>query len=192
MMDSSSGRPMDSRCLGNDTHGKVGSAFILCATAFCLLVPATATLAAELKPWISASPPAFELKDLSGRNHRLADYRGKVVLVNFWATWCEPCRNEMPAIEMLKEKFAGRPFAVLGVNVDEPEARIRKFLSLVPLSFPVLLDREGKLTRAWKVRVLPASFLVGPDGKVRYSVIGELNWNAREVTDRVAELFPGR
>ncbi len=166
--------------------------FILRALAICLLAPATATLAAELKPWTGASPPAFELKDLSGRNHRLADYRGKVVLVNFWATWCEPCRNEMPTMEKLREKLADKPFVVLAVNVDEPEARIRKFLSILPLSFPVLLDHEGKLTRAWKVRVLPASFLVGPDGRVRYSVIGELDWNAREVTERISELFPRR
>ena len=165
--------------------------YFLRVAAFCLLMPAVSILtAAELKPWSGRQLPPFELKDLSGRDHRLADYRGKVVLVNFWATWCEPCRAEMPTLEKLKEKFAGRPFVVLAVNVDEPEARIRKFLALLPLSFSVLLDYERKLARAWNVRLLPATYVVGPGGRLHYSVIGELDWSAREVADRVAELFP--
>jgi thiol-disulfide isomerase/thioredoxin len=148
--------------------------------------------AGELKPWSGRQPAAFELKDLSGRSHRLADYRGKVVLVNFWATWCEPCRDEMPAIEQLREKFAGRPFAVLAINVDEPEARIRKFLSSMPLTLTVLLDHERKLTRAWNVRLLPASYVIAPDGTVRFSALGELDWSTREVAERIAALFPRR
>ncbi len=160
---------------------------------FCLIAQAAAPLgAAELKPWAGNPLPAFDLKDIGGRKHSLADYRGKVVLVNFWATWCEPCRNEMPAIEKLKERFAGRPFVVLAVNVDEPEARIRKFLSLMPLSFPILLDHGSALTKAWGVRVLPASFVVGRDGRIYYGAVGELDWNAHEIAARLAELLPGR
>jgi peroxiredoxin len=148
--------------------------------------------AAELKPWSGKQAATFELKDLAGRSHRLADYRGKVVLINFWATWCEPCRDEMPAIERLKDRFAERPFEVLAINVDEPEARIRKFLSSLPLSFPVLLDHERKLARAWNVRLLPSSYVIAPDGTIRFSALGELDWSTREVTERIAELFPGR
>ena len=148
--------------------------------------------AAELKPWSGRQPAAFELKDLSGTSHRLAAYRGKVVLVNFWATWCEPCRDEMPTIEKLKEKFSGRPFVVLAINVDEPESRIRKFLSAMPLSFIVLLDHERKLTRSWNVRLLPASYVVAPDGTVRFSAAGELDWSTPEVVERVASLLPRR
>jgi peroxiredoxin len=132
----------------------------------------------------------FELKDLSGTTHRLADYRGKVVLVNFWATWCEPCRDEMPAIEKLKERFSGQPFAVLAVNVDEPESRIRKFLSTMPLSFTVLLDPARKLARSWNVRLLPASYIVAPDGTIRFSAAGELDWSMREIADRISSLLP--
>ena len=148
--------------------------------------------AAELKPWSARQPAAFELKDLSGARHRLADYRGRVVLVNFWATWCEPCRDEMPAIEKLKERFAGRPFAVLAVNVDEPEARVRKFLSSMPLSFTVLLDHERKLARSWNVRILPASYVLAPDGTVRFSAQGELDWSTPEIAERLAKLLPRR
>ena len=134
----------------------------------------------------------LELKDLSGRVHRLSDYRGRVVLVNFWATWCEPCREEMPSLERLQKQLGKESFVVLAVNVDEPEARIAKFLSAMPLDFPVLLDAGSTLTRGWKVRVLPASFVIGPEGRVRYSVTGALDWSAPAAVDRIARLLPGR
>jgi thiol-disulfide isomerase/thioredoxin len=97
--------------------------------------------AQELKPWPGVITPALSLSDLEGKPHRLADYRGKVVLVNFWATWCVPCREEMPSIERLRTSLAGRPFVVLAVNLAEPESRIRKFLEAVPVGFPA--DRES-------------------------------------------------
>jgi peroxiredoxin len=146
--------------------------------------------AGELKAWTGAPPPSFELKDITGRTHKLADYRGKVVLVNFWATWCEPCRAEMPSLQRLREKLGPAGFVVLAVNADEPEARIRKFLGETPLEFPVLLDPELKVTRSWNARVLPASFVVAPDGRVRYHVIGEVAWTGDEVVKRIAALLP--
>jgi thiol-disulfide isomerase/thioredoxin len=149
-------------------------------------------ISAELKPADSAPPSAFQLQDLNGRPHRLSDYRGKVVLVNFWATWCEPCRAEMPSIERLQKRLGEQSFAVLAINMDEPEARIGKFVSSMPLALPVLLDPGAKVTRAWKVRVLPASFVIGPDGRVRYTVIGDMDWSAPTVVDRMAKLLPGR
>ena len=157
----------------------------------CLLFPAlTSHAAGELKPWSGAPTPALELKDLDGRGHRLEDYRGKVVLLNFWATWCAPCREEMPSIGQLKQKLAGRPFVVLSVNVDEPDSRIRTFLSQVTLDFSVLLDPEGRTTRAWKVRVLPASFLIARDGRIRYVATGDLDWANEHVVRIVSELLP--
>jgi peroxiredoxin len=158
--------------------------------AACLLaLAASATHGAELKPWSGAPLPLFELKDIAGGAHRLADYRGTVVLVNFWATWCEPCRDEMPSIQRLRQKFAGQPFAVLAVNVGEPEARIRKFLAQVTLDFPVLLDPEMSVTRSWQARILPASFLVGRDGRVRYSLVGELDWADEHAVKTVSGLI---
>lgn len=162
------------------------------AVALLLAASSTALSAAELKA-VNASPaPALELKDVAGRIHRLADYRGKVVLVNFWATWCEPCRDEMPSIAKLKERLEDRPFTVLAVNVDEPEARIAKFLSTMPLDFPVLVDAARVATRRWNVRVLPASFVIDPDGRVRYTVSGDLDWSASEVRARIASLLPAK
>jgi len=164
---------------------------ILRIPVFCWLVMAAAGLqAADLKLWSGGPPPALELKDLEGRVHRLADYRGRVILINFWATWCGPCRDEMPSIQRLKEKLAGRPFAVLAVNLDEPESRIRNFLSQMKLDLTVLLDPERKVARAWDARILPASFVVGPDGRIRYSLVGEINWDHELIVSRISELLP--
>ena len=146
--------------------------------------------AAELQPWRGGPAPELVLQALDGPAHRLADYRGRVVLVNFWATWCEPCRDEMPSMQRLKEKLAGRPFAVLAVNLDEPEARIRTFLSRMKVDFTILLDPERKAAKAWDARILPASFVAGPDGRVRYSLVGEINWDHEQVVSRIAELLP--
>ncbi len=157
---------------------------VLAALAF-----AAAAGAAELKPWTGGATPPLVLQDLNGRTHRLADYRGKVVLVNFWATWCEPCREEMPSIERLRQSLAGTPFEVLAVNIGEPRGRIERFLEKMPLGFPVLLDRDSSAAKAWKARVVPATFLVGPDGRIRYVHYGELDWSSEPVRKRVAELL---
>lgn len=164
---------------------------ILRAAAICLLGFAAADLrAADLKPWTGGPTPSLELRDLDNRVHRLADYRGKVVLINFWATWCGPCRDEMPSIQELKRKLAGRPFVVLAVNLDEPESRIKRFLTEHKIDLTVLLDPERRVSRIWDARILPVSFVVGQDGRIRYSLIGEINWSHDLVVSRIAELLP--
>jgi thiol-disulfide isomerase/thioredoxin len=156
------------------------------AVLLALALPAAAQ---ELKPWPGGATPPLELSDLQGKKHRLADYRGQVVLVNFWATWCVPCREEMPSIERLRASLEGRPFAVLAVNLAEPESRIHKFLEAVPLRFPVLLDRDTRTTRAWQAKLLPATYIVGPDGAIRYRHLGELDWSKPEVRDVILGLM---
>ena len=159
---------------------------------FAILLLAALALPAqalELKPWTGGATPPLELVDLDGKPHRLADYRGRAVLVNFWATWCVPCREEMPSFERLRASLEGQKVAVLAVNLAEPESRIRKFLETVPVRFPVLLDRDGTTARAWQARMLPATYIIGPDGKVRYRHIGELDWSSAEVRDLVLKLL---
>jgi peroxiredoxin len=156
------------------------------AVLLALALPAAAQ---ELKPWPGGATPPLELSDLQGKKHRLADYRGQVVLVNFWATWCVPCREEMPSIERLRASLEGRPFAVLAVNLAEPESRIHKFLEAVPLRFPVLLDRDTRTTRAWQAKLLPATYIIGPDGAIRYRHLGELDWSKPEVRDVILGLM---
>jgi thiol-disulfide isomerase/thioredoxin len=155
-----------------------------------LLGPPTVAAQEVLSPWRGGTTPPLKLKDLEGREHALESYLGKVVLVNFWATWCEPCKVEMPSIERLRKSLESRPFAVLAVNLAEPDARVQAFLRAVPLGFPVLMDRDAAATKAWKARMLPATFIVGADGRVRYSHIGELEWSREPVRGQIAELLP--
>jgi thiol-disulfide isomerase/thioredoxin len=131
------------------------------------------------------------LKDLHGATHDLARYRGKVVLVNFWATWCEPCRHEMPSMQRLRDKLAGKPFVVLAVNVDEPDARVRRFVEETRFNLPVVLDMNKTVTRAWKVRVMPTSYIVDTEGKLRYRVVGDIDWSTDTVIGTITQLLGG-
>jgi len=151
---------------------------------------ATFAAAQQLRPWTGGPAPQLALQDLEGRPHRLEDYRGKVVLINFWATWCEPCRAEMPALNKLRASLAGHPFAVLAVNLAESEARVRRFMEQVPLDFPVLLDRDSGAAKAWKARVLPVSFVVDAEGRIRYSALGEIDWDQDRVRKAMLALMP--
>jgi thiol-disulfide isomerase/thioredoxin len=141
--------------------------------------------------WGGGPAPGLALKDIEGRAHELTDYRGKVVLVNFWATWCEPCRQEMPSIQRLSQKLAGKPFVVLAVNVDEPESRVRNFLNQTRFDLPVLLDINKSATREWGARLLPVTFLVGPDGRLRYRVLGDMDWSSPKAVNVISELLAG-
>jgi peroxiredoxin len=118
--------------------------------------------------------PAFALEDTAGRTVRLADLRGKVVLVNFWATWCAPCRTEMPEIEQVYREHRARGFEVVAIDVQEGPAEVQGFMSELGLTFPALLDRDGSASRAYRARALPSSFLVDRQGVVRYLKIGPL------------------
>ncbi len=148
--------------------------------------------AGELKPWTGGRTPGLVLKDLQGATHDLAQYRGKVVLVNFWATWCEPCRDEMPSMQELKRKLAGRPFEVLAINLAESENKVSDFLRRFPLDFTIVLDRNSAARRDWGVKVLPTSFVIGPDGSIRYSVIGDLDWADEVAAKGLVRLVPAK
>ncbi len=146
--------------------------------------------AAGLEPNESLLPQAaLSLEDLGGNNHNLNDYRGQVVLVNFWATWCPPCIIEMPSMQRLKDKLAGRPFRILAVNVKESEGTIWKFHKLVKVDFPLLLDRDGRASEDWQVVVYPSSYLVDATGRIRYQVTGMLEWDASEVVEVIEALM---
>ena len=147
--------------------------------------------AGEIRDAGGKAPP-FALRDVDGREHHLADYRGKVVLLNFWATWCEPCREEMPSLDRLAEKLAGRPFAVLAVDYGEGPPKVRAFAEAQRLRFPLLLDRDGAVARSWKVRVLPASYVIGPDQQLRHVVVGARDWDSADTLAIIEKLLPKR
>lgn len=151
-------------------------------------LPAMAGELSEVNPPIDAPPLALE--DLEGNRHDLDGYRGRVVLVNFWATWCLPCLREMPGIMRLEEAMAGRPFAVLAVNVEESPRRIRSFKERLDLDFVILRDASARAFRAWKVRVFPTSYLIDPQGKIRYAAVGPIEWDSEEAVQAVEGLLP--
>ncbi|KPK04634.1 MAG: hypothetical protein AMJ64_13140 [Betaproteobacteria bacterium SG8_39] len=155
-----------------------------------LLAPLGAA-AQALTPWSGGATPPLVLTALDGRQHALTDYRGRVVLVNFWATWCAPCRAEMPSIERLRRSLEGEPFAVLAVNVSEDAAAVRAFADRVPMGFPLLLDRDAQVTRAWRARALPMTFIIDPEGRIRYQAIGERDWADVDIRSRLRALMPG-
>jgi peroxiredoxin len=138
-----------------------------------------------------AVTPAPELKarDMSGAPKTLASYRGKVVVLNYWATWCPPCQHEMPSMERLRVKMAGRPIEIVAVNSVETAKEVNAFLSKMKLGFPVLLDPDGSNTQRWKVFALPTSFLLDAKGRVRYVLTGPTEWDEGEALQIVESLL---
>lgn len=159
------------------------------AALFCLLLVAPLQ-ARELKPYTGGATPPLILKDLNGNSHNLSDYRGRVVLVNFWATWCPPCRAEMPSMERLQQKLAHKPFTVLAVDMGESEAAVRAFLKEIPVSFPILMDKDGAALKRWKVFAFPTSYVVDAQGRIRYALFGALEWDQPDPLRKITELLP--
>ena len=116
----------------------------------------------------SAAAPDFTLRALDGPNVRLQELRGRVVLVNFWATWCGPCRQEMPHLNRLYEKYRGSGFQLLGVNIDEDARAATELAAKLGVKFPVLLDTDKKVSRLYDMSAMPATIVIDRDGKVRY------------------------
>jgi peroxiredoxin len=128
-----------------------------------------------LLPWAGGATPALALRTPAGEAVDLASLRGKVVLVNFWATWCAPCVEEMPALARLRARLAPRGFEVLAVNQGEMPARVTAFTERTGLDLTVLLDREKAVAKAWQVRALPTTFVVDRAGRIRLHAEGELD-----------------
>ncbi len=145
---------------------------------------------AGLQP-VAGTPAAttLQLRDLDGREWDLATLRGEVVLLNFWATWCPPCVEELPSLGRLNRKLAGRAFRVISVDVGEEAQQVRQFLQRVPADFPVLLDPDGSTTGPWKLRAFPTSFLIDREGRLRYGYFGGLQWDAPEVLEHIDTLL---
>jgi thiol-disulfide isomerase/thioredoxin len=158
--------------------------------AIICLTLAQAAVSRELSPY-TAQPgtAAFDLPDVKGQQHRLDDYRGQVVLVNFWASWCPPCIHEMPVLERLKQKLHDQPFEILAVNVGEKKYRVWKFVKLISFGLPVLLDTQKDAFELWGGSVLPTSFLLDSQGRIRYRVQGDLEWDSEEVVSLIEALI---
>ena len=130
------------------------------------------TTVSKSAPEIAAEAPDFALRDLRGNEVRLSEYRGRTVLLTFWATWCGPCRLEMPAFEDRYQELKDDDFIVLGVNYDEPVEDVRTFRDEFGLSFPLLLDPGGSVQRLYQIRGYPSSIFVDPQGVVSVVHLG--------------------
>ena len=155
-----------------------------------LLWTATALPAAELAPLGEDLPTTgFTLPDLQDNPHSLEDYRGKVVLVNFWASWCPSCIYELPVLKHLRETLGDQGFEILTINVGEAKYRVWKYVRLINFDVPVLLDPHKVLFHDWKLSVLPTSFLIDRGGHIRYRVVAAPDWNSDDTTAIIRNLL---
>lgn len=144
-----------------------------------------------LVPWTGdATAPKLVLKDLKNKTRSLADYRNNVVLINFWATWCPPCREEMPSIWRLKNKFRQQKFVVIAVNMGERKEVIEAFLlDELKRDFVVLMDKDQQTNRIWKLLGYPTTYIIDKRGRIKYRYIGPLEWDRAEIVQSISDLL---
>lgn len=133
--------------------------------------------------------PDFALKSTHGDNLRLSEHRGDVILLNFWASWCGPCRQEMPILNTLHERYSKLGFSVVGVNVDKDSSLADKLLKDIPVTFPVLLDNTGAVSTSYNVSAMPTSVLIDRDGNMRFLHKGYKPGYEQEYENEIKELI---
>jgi len=166
------------------------SFFSFFAVTFIFLsINANATPSQSLTP-ISGKPqaPEFKMMDMDDVVHKLSDYKGKPIIINFWATWCPPCRAELPSMNRAWKKVKDDGIEMLAVNVGEDEDTIFAFSGEYPIDFTVLLDENGKEIRNWPIKGLPTTFVVDPKGRIIYQAVGGREWDDDALLDMVRKL----
>lgn len=160
------------------------------AAAATAAVPGLARAAYMVRPWPEgkAAPP-LELTDLDGKAWALPALKGRPVMLNFWASWCEPCRAEMPSLELVATRHERAGLLVLAVNYKEAAPVIKRFLDQRPVSLPILLDRDGSAAAAWTPRVFPTTVLIDRHGTPRHSVLGDLDWMGAAARELIEPLL---
>jgi thiol-disulfide isomerase/thioredoxin len=132
--------------------------------------------------------PDFTLHDVGGEKFELEETRGRWVFLHFWASWCGPCREEMPAIQKLADALKSEKFQIVMINTAEDEDTIFEFLAAIDVELNSLMDIDGMVTEAWKPRGLPTTFLISPKGQIRYQAIGGRDWGNTEYIDFIKHL----
>lgn len=135
-------------------------------------------------------PPAFDfdLPAPSGERVRLADYRGRPLIVNFWASWCPPCRAEMPSMQRAWERLQAEGIGIIAINVGDNAGAVQRFAEEYQVSFPLPMDLDSQVTQAWPVKGLPTTYVVDPQGRLAYQAEGEREWDRPELLDLVRAL----
>ncbi|MDH4054239.1 MAG: TlpA family protein disulfide reductase [Gammaproteobacteria bacterium] len=135
------------------------------------------------------SAPDFALKSSTGENLRLSEYRGEVVMVNFWATWCGPCRQEMPLLDELYQRYERVGFNLLGVNIDDDSRKAMKMIEELGVNFPVLFDSRKEVSKLYEVEAMPVTVLIDREGNVRYVHHGYKPGYEEKYLDQVRSLL---
>ena len=146
-------------------------------------------LAGELSEIHDGPQLGFTLPGLTGQQRSLDEFSGRVVLVNFWASWCTPCIEELPSIHRLIEAMQEKPFAVIGVNVAEPVLRVRTAVRRLEMKFPVLLDTDSRVFKGWGATVLPTAYVLDRSGRVLYIGRGPLVWDRVDIVEMLNQLL---
>ena len=123
---------------------------------------------------IGDEAPDFKLVDLNGEEHRLSDYKGQGVFLNFWGTWCKPCAKEMPAMDRQYEIYKEQGVQVLAVNIAQSDFEVQRFASQYGLNFPIVIDKTKSVMEAYNIKPLPTTLLINPDGKIEQIIRGEM------------------
>lgn len=153
-----------------------------------LIGPLQAQAQFDKTPWPRSRPtPHIDVVDLQGQRWTSDKLKGRVVVLNFWATWCGPCKEEIPSLQAL-HNADGAPPVVIGVNVKETASTVQRFATAQGLTFPLVLDPQGEITRRWGVRIYPTTFLIGPDGHARWRVVGEVDWSSAQAAGWLSAL----
>jgi peroxiredoxin len=170
-------------------RGAVGAVKIL-LIAVVILVSALSAPLGYSSEFVGQPAPDFTLKSLDGGDISLSSYKGKVVLINFWATWCGPCKDEMPSMNRLYLKYKNKGLVVLAVSTDDSGESVERFLIKNRVAFPVLLDTGMKVARAkYRVNAQPVTFLIGKDGKIINRYFGSVNWMDDTVQKEIMSLL---
>jgi len=121
---------------------------------------------------VGTSAPDFSLVDVNGEVVTLKQFRGKVVFLDFWAPWCDPCREELPALDALYKKYGNEGLEIIGIDIDSSESLLTEFIQKVPVTFTILIDKKGVIRKEYNFRTLPTAFIIGKDGVIRYMQMG--------------------
>jgi thiol-disulfide isomerase/thioredoxin len=157
----------------------------------CLSLFSYPSIAASglLKPYMgNLTENDLNLPDMQGKLHSLNDYKGNIVVVQFWATYCTPCRKEMPTMNKLIKKMQGKPFKIVTVNMGETRDEVADFIKQVPVDFPVLLDSDGSTVGKWKVFAAPANFILDKKGNIIFTLFGAIDWDSDDMVKKLTLL----
>lgn len=156
----------------------------------CLLPCPAASESPALQPWTQGALPSFSLDDLRGAPRELQGFGGNVVVLHFFATWCEPCVREIASLQRLTDIARDKPLKVVAIDVAEVDLRARAFFEKLPVNFPVLFDRDRAVTKAWQVSALPSTYVLAPDLTPRLFIEGDLDWTRPDVLTTIEALYP--